>query len=101
MVILFFGIPIALRKYSSYFKNVNFLYLADELENISFNQQKYINTLIREKRSVTFRIGVRKHGMKTYEIMGSNESNKEGHEFDVLRLDSILSEKTPIMKILR
>jgi len=31
--------------------------------------------------------------MKTYEIMGSNESNKEGHEFDVLRLDSILSEE--------
>lgn len=91
---LIFGIPIALRKYSSYFKNVNFLYLADELENISFNQQKYINTLIREKKDpVTFRIGVRKHGMKTYEIMGSNESNKEGHEFDVLRLDSILSEE--------
>jgi|26BtaG_2_1085354.scaffolds.fasta_scaffold02627_4 hypothetical protein len=92
---LVFGIPIALRKYSSYFENVNFLYLADELENISFNQQKYINTLIREKKDpVTFRIGVRKHGVKTYKIMGSNERNKEGHEFDVLRLDSILSEES-------
>lgn len=89
---LIFGIPQVLSRHSKYLEGVTFLYLIDELENVSKLQQKYINTLIRERTlPVTFRIGVRRHGIKTYETLGAGERNKEGHEFEVIRLDDTFS----------
>lgn len=90
---LIFGIPQLLKKYSSYFKKVSFLYLIDEMENISETQQKYINTLLREKKlPVSFRLGFRTHGIKTYKTLGSGEENREGHEFETIRLDNIYNQ---------
>lgn len=87
---LIFGIPKILSKHSKYFHGTTFIYLIDEIENISESQQMYLNTLVREKtKPVTFRIGARSHGIKSWEIFGSGEVNREGHEFEILRLDEV------------
>jgi hypothetical protein len=91
---LIFGLPKLMSKHSDLMRDVTFLYLVDELENVGANQQRYINTLLREKSlPVTFRIGARRHGIKTFETLGSGEVNKEGHEFEVIRLDSVFSDE--------
>jgi hypothetical protein len=91
---LVFALPELVAKHSKMLSNVTFLYLADELENVGVEQQKYLNTLIREKKiPVTFRIGARRHGIKTYETLGAGEINKEGHEFEALRLDNVFSDE--------
>jgi hypothetical protein len=90
---LIFGIPKLLSKYSLYFKDVTFLYIIDELENISTSQQIYINTLLREKKlPCSFRIGARSYGLKTFETLGSGEVNRQGHEYEIVKLDDLLSE---------
>ena len=91
---LIFGLPRLVSEHSGLMRNVTFLYLVDELENVGVNQQKYINTLLREKSlPVTFRVGARRHGLKTFETLGSGEVNKEGHEFEVIRLDSVFADE--------
>ncbi|NMR26463.1 hypothetical protein HH219_13125 [Pseudoalteromonas sp. NEC-BIFX-2020_015] len=90
---LIFGIPKLLNTHSTTFKDITFLYLIDELENISEEQQKYFNTLIREKKlPCSFRFGARKHGIKTYKTLGSGEENREGHEFETTKLDNVFNE---------
>ncbi|WP_132053101.1 ORC-CDC6 family AAA ATPase [Pseudocnuella soli] len=88
-----FGIPRILAKEVSDFKNLMFLYLFDEFENFTENQQKLINTLYREKDpNVTFRIGARLYGIKTFGTLGGEEENKEGSEFEKVVLDSFFRE---------
>jgi hypothetical protein len=89
---LIFGLPQLVNRHSESLKKVNFLYLIDELENISPFQQKYFNTLVREKKfPVTFRVGARLHGIYTYKVLGANEVNRSGHEFETIWLDDIFS----------
>jgi hypothetical protein len=86
-----YQLPQIIKEYISFFKDKIFLYLIDELENISENQQRLIQTLIREKNTAcTFRIGARLYGIKTYETLGSGEENKEGSEFEQVVLDDFL-----------
>ncbi len=85
---LIFGIPKLLSKYIKDFKNIQFVYLLDEFENLYEWQQQYINTLIRERElPVTFKIGVRLYGMKTYKTFSGGEENKEGSEYEAFYLD--------------
>lgn len=96
---LIFGIPGLISEAVAGFTNVTFLYLIDELENISIEQQKYLNTLLREKKlPCSFRLGSRGYGIKTYETLGAGEENREGHEFEKIRLDDILSESNDYEK---
>ena len=86
-----YGLPVIMTEFVPFFKNKIFLYLIDELENISENQQKLIQTLIREKNtSCTFRIGARLYGVRTYKTLGSGEENREGSEFEQVVLDEFL-----------
>ena len=86
-----YGIPVIIRKQVPFFNDKIFLYLIDELENISENQQKLIQTLIREKNTAcTFRIGARLYGVRTYKTLGSGEENREGSEFEQVVLDEFL-----------
>jgi hypothetical protein len=88
---LIFGIPEALGAKLPAFRKCLFLYLIDEFENLSEVQQKYVNTLLRERRSpCSFKIGARMYGVRTFSTYSADEDNKEGSEFEVLRLDSIL-----------
>lgn len=85
---LTFGIPKIVREKVDFLNETIFLYLIDEFENISSNQQKLINTLYREKEPfATFRIGARLYGIRTYSTLGGEEDNKEGSEFEKVILD--------------
>ncbi len=85
---LIFGIPQIIQNSLPVFKDVNFLYIIDELENISEEKQKIINSLYREKElPVTFRISGRPYAFKTFETLGSGEENVVQSEYEVAFLD--------------
>ena len=87
---LIFGIPEVLSKRILGFENLKFLYLLDEYENFTFNQQKYFNTLIRERKNpVCFKIGSRRYGIRTKKTLSANEEIKLGSEYDQIDIDSI------------
>lgn len=88
---LTFGIPQAFASRLPSLKNVQFLYLVDEFENLAEPQQKYINTLYREKESpCSFKIGSRLYGVRTFRTFSADEENKEGSEYETLFLDENL-----------
>ena len=90
---LVFGIPKAMEASLSLLDGCLFLYLIDEFENLSELQQKYVNTLLRDRKSpCSFKIGARMYGIRTLSTYSADEDNKEGSEFEVLRLDAILRE---------
>jgi hypothetical protein len=88
---LIFGIPKSIEGKLPTFRDCLFSYLIDEFENLSEVQQKYVNTLLRERRSpCSFKIGARMYGVRTHSTFSADEENKEGSEFEVLRLDATL-----------
>lgn len=90
---LVFGIPKIFSKHIADFSDTLFVYLVDELENFDTEQQKYVQTLVREKElPSSIKIGVRSWGIKTLETLSGGEVNKEGSEFEYLKLDNILRE---------
>lgn len=88
---LVFGIPRILSRLLPMFRKCLFVYLMDEFENLLEMQQKYVNTLLRERQSpCSFKIGARLYGIRTHSTYSADEENKEGSEFETLRLDSVL-----------
>ena len=88
---LTFGIPNLLKEKVPYFKKRHILYLIDEYENFSEQQQQVMMTLLREKpTSCTIRIGTRPYGIRTRYTIGKIEENREGSEYEKLRLDEML-----------
>jgi len=88
---LVFGIPQILSENLPAIRECVFLYLIDEFENLSESQQKYVNTLIREKEMpCSFKVGGRMYGIKTHRTYSADEENKEGSEFETIRLDALL-----------
>ncbi|MDI9872971.1 ORC-CDC6 family AAA ATPase [Flectobacillus rivi] len=87
----FFGLPKLLKEKISFFSTIQFVYLIDEYENLLEYQQKYYNTLLREKENPTsFKIGSRHYGIQTFQTYSGLEEIKEGAEFELLNLDNIL-----------
>jgi hypothetical protein len=85
---LTFGVPQAVASHIVALSTVQFLYLIDEFENLTEPQQKYINTLYRERESpCSFKIGARHGGIKTYRTLSANEENKKNSEYEVVYLD--------------
>jgi hypothetical protein len=85
---LTFGVPKAVVAHIISLGTVQFLYLIDEFENLTEPQQKYINTLYRERESpCSFKIGARLYGIKTYRTLSANEENKKNSEYEVVYLD--------------
>jgi hypothetical protein len=88
---LIFGLPKLFEKIIPTFKDVQFIFLIDEFENLHADQQRYINTLIREREApVSFRIGVRWYGVKTYSTFSGNEDLKDGSEIEKYIIDNFL-----------
>jgi hypothetical protein len=88
---LIFGLPTIIGKNCHFAKDILFLYLIDEIENFTAQQQTFLNTLVRYRRdNVSFRIGARLYGLKTYNTLGSGEPIKRDAEFEVVFLDSLL-----------
>jgi hypothetical protein len=91
---LIFGIPKILSSAVDELKDVQFILLIDEYENLLEYQQQYINTLIREREApVSFRIGARWYGMKTYNTFSGDESLKEGSEYEKIVIDQLLRDR--------
>ncbi|MDZ7759628.1 MAG: hypothetical protein U5L00_05180 [Desulfovermiculus sp.] len=87
---LIFGIPNCFNE-AFCEKEVLFVYLLDELENILEFQQKYINTLVREKvHPSSFRIGSRLFGIRTLMTYSADEEIKESSEYERLHLDDLM-----------
>lgn len=87
---LIFGIPKVLASKIDEFKSLKFLYLLDEYENFTKSQQKYFNTLIRERENPTcFKIGARRYGIKTLETLSDKEEIKRGSEYEEFDIDLI------------
>jgi len=72
-------------------RNSVFLYLLDEFENLDTLQQRYVNTLVREKEApATVKIGAKSYGIRTYATLSGGEELREGSEFEELPLDDRL-----------
>lgn len=90
---LIFGIPDLVAEHFVDLKNPLFVYLIDELENFTAEQQKFLNTLIRYRRGrSTIKVGARLYGVRTYETLGSGEPIKLGAEYQRVQLDDFLRE---------
>lgn len=88
---LMFGIPTVVGEFLGPGKSVQVLYLIDELENFSDDQQRFINSLIRYRKGpASLRIGSRLYGVRTYETDGGGEPIKQDAEYEVLPLDSLV-----------
>lgn len=85
---LVFGLPKILAKRCPALSDVRFVYLIDELENLSEYQQRIINSFVRDREQpATFRIGARLYGIKTLETFSSEEENLPDSEFVRIVLD--------------
>ena len=88
---LIYGIPQVLAEHIGFMTDKTVLYLIDEAENLTAGQQKFLNTLIRNRKgNATLRVGARLYGIRTYETLGSGEPNKLDAEFHQLVLDGFL-----------
>jgi hypothetical protein len=91
---LVFGVPAAATQFLSTFSEVVFAFLVDEYENLTVDQQRYVNTLIREKqRPTTFLVGSRLYGLRTHETLSAGETNRQGSEYDLVVLESTYRSK--------
>ena len=92
---LAFGIPAAAKKAIPSFGSALVVYLIDEIENFTEDQQKFLNTLIRYRSgNVSIKLGSRLYGIKTYNTLGSGEPIKLDAEYERVELDSLLREKS-------
>ena len=90
---LLFGIPDLVAETFADLGNPLFVYLVDELENFTDDQQRFLNTLIRYRKGrATIKVGARLYGVKTFETLGSGEPIKPGAEFAKVELDKFLRE---------
>lgn len=84
---LTFGLPSLLSEIPE-FEGLLFSYQLDEFENLTFDQQRHVNTLVRERESpATLKIGARQFGVKTHQTLSADEENIRDSEFDEIRLD--------------
>jgi len=91
---LAFGIPQIAEQYTPSLRDAIIVYLIDEVENFTAEQQKFLNTLIRYRRGkVSIKLGGRLYGIKTYDTLGSGEPIKRDAEYERVELDSLLREK--------
>ena len=77
-----------LRKSNSDFENVLFVLLIDEYENLDFELQKRLNTIVKFINSdISIRIGRRSEGRYTTETVNDVEYLRENHDFYLASLD--------------
>jgi hypothetical protein len=85
---LAFGIPSAASRFLPALSKLAFTYLLDEFENLTPGQQRYVNTLLREKElPSTFLIGSRLFGLRTHATLSAGEENRQGSEFGMVVLE--------------
>ena len=92
---LVFGIPAAASEHLPIFQGLVFAYIIDEFENLTEEQQRYFNTLIREKQlPTTFLVGSRQYGLRTHMTLSADEENRQGSEYDLVVLEHVYRQKS-------
>jgi hypothetical protein len=92
---LFFGLAALAQAHFSPLKTTTISYLLDELENLDIPQQRYVQTLVRERtEGVSLIVGARSYGVRTLETLAAGESNREGAEYLPLVLDDAMRGQT-------
>ncbi len=88
---LIFEIPNTFSENVKELKNINYVFVLDELEKLRVDWQKEVlNTLVFEKKNnCTFWVGARKNGYTTKNTL-SGEPLHDGHEFVTVDLDRLL-----------
>lgn len=90
---LVFGVPRLISELCLFAEKTVFVYLIDEVENFTEQQQRFLNSLVRyRKGNATLRIGARLYGIKTNATLGSGEPIKRDAEFESVELDALLRE---------
>jgi hypothetical protein len=85
---LVFGVPAAAARHLPALSGIVFAYLLDEFENLTIDQQRYVNTLLREKElPTTFLVGSRLFGLRTHATLSAGEENRQGSEFALVVLE--------------
>ena len=85
---LIFGLPEIIGRELPFLRHVLFTYQLDQFEDLTVEQQKHVNTLVRERESpATFKIGGRSFGVKTRATFSADEENLKDSEYEELRLD--------------
>jgi hypothetical protein len=91
---LVFGVPKLIGNLVEELRDTLFVYLIDEIENFTAEQQRYLNSLIRYRSgNATIKLGARLYGIKTYATLGSGEPIKRNAEYERVELDSLLREQ--------
>ncbi|TMJ18650.1 MAG: hypothetical protein E6G92_02070 [Alphaproteobacteria bacterium] len=91
---LVFGIPRLIADLVPELAEVLIVYLIDEVENFTEDQQRFLNSLIRYRSgNATIKLGARLYGVKTYETLGSGEPIKRNAEYERVELDRLLREQ--------
>lgn len=98
---LVFGLPALIARVIPELGETLFVYLIDEIENFTADQQRFLNSLIRYRSgNATIKLGARLYGIKTYETMGSGEPIKRDAEYERVELDRLLREQPKEYEIL-
>lgn len=88
---LTFGIPLTAKETIFKNKDINFVIFIDEYENFQIDQQRIINTLVKfVKTGVTFRIGMRLEGLRTFATVTGDEFIKEGRDYRKVVFEDVL-----------
>jgi len=88
---LIFELPNVCKNAIRELQNMKILYLFDEYENLTVQQQMLINTLIKHRKyNMTFRIGCRLEGIKTYATLSEEEYLKKNDDFRSLIFEDVL-----------
>lgn len=87
-------IDIILRSFSE-IKNVVFLLLIDEFENLPYNIQKFFNTKVKlVENGISIRIGRRSEGNITFETINSDEYLRVNNDFSLVEINKDLDQET-------
>jgi hypothetical protein len=70
---------------------IDFIIMIDEFENFLVSQQRMVNTLLKFIRSgITFRIGMRLEGFRTFETTSMDDFIKEGRDYRKIIFEEVL-----------
>jgi len=90
---LIFGVPAIIENNIPSFKQKKFVILLDEYENASKQQQLIINTLIKHVQPpVTFLIGSRFFGIKTFDTMNKDEFLMEDADYRTISFEDVVTD---------
>lgn len=93
---LSFAIPKLVKEcFSVIYDKTNFILLLDEYENFNSQQQQVVNTLLKfVYPGLTFRIGMRRNGWRTYATVNDDDFVKEGRDYRKYVFEDILHSKS-------